>query len=183
MGTSRVLAVGPVAVDSLMVATAIAPLAAPNTPQCITLAITLAVMVGSIEPLMGLFRLGFLVNFLSRSIISGFISGAALIIVLSQVKHLLGVRIPWRAKSLSGEFLSRFKYGVSVHYYRTINCSHGDAFHLIILFLPQTCLATVIITAVYKLIDLTTLKRMWAYDKIDAIAWLVTFTGVLALGV
>jgi SulP family sulfate permease len=50
-------------------------------------------------------------------------------------------------------------------------------------FLPQTVLAAIIITAVYKLIDLATLKRMWAYDKADAIAWIVTFIGVLALGV
>jgi SulP family sulfate permease len=50
-------------------------------------------------------------------------------------------------------------------------------------FLPQTCLASTIITAVYKLIDFATLKRMWNYDKADAIAWLVTFSAVLGLGV
>jgi SulP family sulfate permease len=50
-------------------------------------------------------------------------------------------------------------------------------------FLPQTCLAATIITAVYKLIDFATLKRMWNYDKADAIAWLVTFSAVLGLGV
>jgi SulP family sulfate permease len=50
-------------------------------------------------------------------------------------------------------------------------------------FLPQTVLAAIIITAVYKLIDVATLQRMWKYDRTDAIAWLVTFVGVLALGV
>ena len=50
-------------------------------------------------------------------------------------------------------------------------------------FLPQTCLAAIIITAVYKLIDFATLRRMWDYDKADGLAWVVTFFTVLALGV
>jgi SulP family sulfate permease len=50
-------------------------------------------------------------------------------------------------------------------------------------FLPQTCLAAIIITAVYKLIDLGHLQRLWAYDRADALAWLVTFATVMALGV
>jgi SulP family sulfate permease len=50
-------------------------------------------------------------------------------------------------------------------------------------FLPQACLAAIIITAVYKLIDLKTLKRMWVYDRADGIAWLATFLIVLSLGV
>jgi SulP family sulfate permease len=56
--------------------------------------VTLAFLVGAIEVVMGLLRLGFLVNFLSRSVTSGFISGAAVIIGFSQVKHLLGLKIP-----------------------------------------------------------------------------------------
>lgn len=94
LGTSRVLAVGPVAVDSLMVAAAIAPLSPQNVPETISLAITLAFLVGSLELLMGILRLGFLMNFFSRSVISGFISGAAIIIAFSQIKHLLGLQIP-----------------------------------------------------------------------------------------
>jgi SulP family sulfate permease len=50
-------------------------------------------------------------------------------------------------------------------------------------FLPQACLAAIIITAVYRLIDFATLRRMWIYDKADAIAWLSTFISVLSLGV
>ena len=50
-------------------------------------------------------------------------------------------------------------------------------------FLPQACLAAIIITAVYQLIDLSTFKRMWSYDRADGIAWLATFLIVLSLGV
>jgi SulP family sulfate permease len=94
LGTSRVLSVGPVAVDSLMVAAAISKLASPNTSQYLSLVLTLAFLIGCIEILMGFFRLGFLVDFLSRSVISGFISGAAIVIAFSQVKQLFGLKIP-----------------------------------------------------------------------------------------
>ena len=93
-GTSRVLAVGPVAVDSLMVGATVSQLAPQDSPDYLALALTLAFLVGIIELSMGLLRLGFLVNFLSRSVISGFISGAALIIAFSQVKHLFGLNVP-----------------------------------------------------------------------------------------
>jgi sulfate permease, SulP family len=94
IGTSRVLAVGPVAVDSLMVAAAIANFSPQSTPEYLALAMTLAFLVGAIEICMGVLRLGLLVNFLSRAVTSGFISGTAIIITFSQVKHLLGLKIP-----------------------------------------------------------------------------------------
>ncbi len=94
IGTSRVLAVGPVAVDSLMVAAAIANFSPQKPSAYLALAVTLAFLVGAIEIVMGVLQLGFLVNFLSRSVTSGFISGAAVIIGFSQVKHLLGLKIP-----------------------------------------------------------------------------------------
>ena len=78
LGTSRLISVAPVALDSLMVAAAIAPLAAENTPQYLGLALLLALLIGVIDILMGVFRLGFLVNFLSQAVISGFISAAAI---------------------------------------------------------------------------------------------------------
>jgi SulP family sulfate permease len=90
-GTSRQLAVGPVAMVSLLTATGIGMLAEGGTETYIALAIALAVFVGLIQFLLGAFRLGFLVNFLSHPVISGFTSAAALIIGLSQLKHLLGV--------------------------------------------------------------------------------------------
>lgn len=94
MGTSRQLAVGPVAMVSLLTAAGIGVIAEGGTAQYIALAITLALMVGVIQFLLGVFRLGFLVNFLSHPVISGFTSAAALIIGLSQLKHLIGVDIP-----------------------------------------------------------------------------------------
>ena len=94
LGTSRLISVAPVALDSLMAGAAIAPLAAENTPEYLGLALLLALMIGTIDILMGVFRLGFLVNFLSQAVISGFISAAAIVIGFSQVKHLLGLKIP-----------------------------------------------------------------------------------------
>jgi len=93
-GTSRQLAVGPVAMVALLIATGVSQLAEPGTNQFISLAILLALLVGVIQLVLGLFRLGFIVNFLSHPVISGFTSAAALIIGFSQLKHLLGVEIP-----------------------------------------------------------------------------------------
>jgi SulP family sulfate permease len=94
MGTSRQLAVGPVAMVSLLTASGISTLAEQGTDVFIQYAIVLALMVGIIQFLLGLFRLGFLVNFLSHPVISGFTSAAALIIGLSQLQHLIGVKLP-----------------------------------------------------------------------------------------
>lgn len=94
LGTSRQLAVGPVAMVSLLTAAGIGALADGGTETYIMLAVALALFVGVIQFLLGAFRLGFLVNFLSHPVISGFTSAAALIIGLSQLKHLLGVNIP-----------------------------------------------------------------------------------------
>lgn len=93
LGTSRQLAVGPVAMVSLLTAAGVSVLAESGTDSYISLAITLALLVGIIQFLLGLFRMGFLVSFLSHPIISGFTSAAALIIGLSQLKHLLGVEM------------------------------------------------------------------------------------------
>jgi SulP family sulfate permease len=90
-GTSRQLAVGPVAMVSLLTASGVGVLAQAGTEAFIGLAILLAFMVGALQFLMGAFRLGFLVSFLSHPVISGFTSAAALIIGFSQLKHLLGI--------------------------------------------------------------------------------------------
>ncbi len=348
-GTSRVLAVGPVAVDSLMVGAAVSQLAPQDSPDYLAFALTLAFLVGIIELAMGLLRLGFLVNFLSRSVISGFISGAALIIAFSQVKHLFGLSVPstdsffellfvlirnlpqtnWIALALGlvsvvillyfnkplvkqlkrrgwsdrkilpvaksapllvvilgtlvvsslqldqtagikvvGEipqglpsftlpllnvqtwqmllptalaialvgYMEGFAGGQALASKRrekidanqelvgfgvanlgasftggypvtggvsrsVVNYSAGANTGLasmitgcllavtvmfltsLFYFLPQACLAAIIITAVYKLIDLATFKRMWSYDRADGFAWLATFLIVLSLGV
>jgi SulP family sulfate permease len=94
LGTSRQLAVGPVAMVSLMTAAAVGAQTEPGSAQYIEYAVLLALMVGGVQWLMGVARLGFLANFLSHPVISGFTSAAALIIGLSQLKHLVGVDIP-----------------------------------------------------------------------------------------
>ena len=93
LGTSRQLAMGPVAMDSLLVAAGLGVLAVSGVDEYIALAILLTFMVGTIQLLLGLFRMGFLVNFLSKPVISGFTSAAAVIITFSQLKHLLGTDI------------------------------------------------------------------------------------------
>jgi SulP family sulfate permease len=90
-GTSRVLAVGPVAVVSLMTAAALGNLALQGTTEYLLAAITLAFMSGVMLTLMGLLRLGFLANFLSHPVIAGFISASGILIATSQFKHILGV--------------------------------------------------------------------------------------------
>lgn len=93
MGTSRQLAVGPVAMDSLLVASGLGALAISGIDEYIAMAIFLALFMGLIQLVLGLLRMGFLVNFLSKPVISGFTSAAAIIIGLSQLKHLLGTSI------------------------------------------------------------------------------------------
>lgn len=94
LGTSRTLAVGPVAIVSLMVAAGVTPLAEPGSASYVALALTLALLVGLIQALMGVVRIGFLVNFLSHPVLAGFTSAAAIVIGFSQVKHLLGIQTP-----------------------------------------------------------------------------------------
>jgi len=90
-GTSRVLAVGPVAVVSLMTAASVGNLALQGTGEYIAAAITLALMSGLMLLAMGVFKLGFLANFLSHPVIAGFITATGLLIALSQLKHILGI--------------------------------------------------------------------------------------------
>jgi SulP family sulfate permease len=92
-GTSRQLAVGPVAMVSLLVATGVGAVAGADGALYISLAVVLALLVGALQLVLGLARFGFLVNFLSHPVLTGFTSAAALIIGLSQLKHLLGVEI------------------------------------------------------------------------------------------
>ncbi len=92
-GTSRYISVGPVAIDSLLTAAAVAPLADGDPGRYLALASALAVMVGILQTGAGLARLGALVNFLSTPVISGFTSAAALTIAMSQLKDLLGITV------------------------------------------------------------------------------------------
>ena len=92
LGTSRFLALGPVAIDSLLVAVGLGAIAA-SPSDYISMAIFLAIFVGSIQLILGLLRMGFLVNFISKPVTSAFISAAALIILVGQFKTLLGLEI------------------------------------------------------------------------------------------
>lgn len=91
-GTSRTLSVGPVAVASLMTAAALAPLAEAGSTEYVAGAVLLTVMSGIMLTLMGVLRLGFLANFLSHPVISGFITASGIVIAASQLKHIFGVQ-------------------------------------------------------------------------------------------
>lgn len=90
-GTSRALAVGPVAVVSLMTAAAVGQVAEAGTMGYALAALTLAFLSGAILLAMGVFRLGFLANFLSHPVIAGFITASGILIAASQLKHVLGI--------------------------------------------------------------------------------------------
>ena len=90
-GTSRALAVGPVAVVSLLTASAIGQVADAGTAGYAVAALTLAGLSGAFLVLLGVFRLGFLANFLSHPVIAGFITASGILIATSQLKHILGV--------------------------------------------------------------------------------------------
>ncbi len=111
MGTSRQLAIGPVALIALLISTGVGAYAKPDTPEFIGMTILLSLLVGIIQAAMGLLRLGFLVNFLSHPVISGFTSGAALIIGFSQLKHLVGIPLPstQQLPELIGFFVSHIR--------------------------------------------------------------------------
>ncbi len=94
LGTSRRLAVGPAAIDSLLTAAALAPMAAGDPVVYATAAAALALLVGAIQATTGALRLGFIVNFLSLPVLRGFTAGAAVLIIASQLGPLLGLRLP-----------------------------------------------------------------------------------------
>lgn len=91
LGSSMVQAVGPVAITAIMTYSVLTPLAAPGSPQYVAFAATLSLISGVMVLACGFMRLGFLSQLLSRPVISGFISGSAILIVISQMKYLLGV--------------------------------------------------------------------------------------------
>ena len=90
-GTSRALAVGPVAVVSLMTAAAVGNLALQGTAEYAAAAVVLAFLSGLMLVLMGVFRLGFIANFLSHPVIAGFITASGILIAASQLRHVLGI--------------------------------------------------------------------------------------------
>jgi SulP family sulfate permease len=90
-GTSRTLSVGPVAVVSLMTATAVGKVAQTGSADYMVAAIAMAMISGLMLLVMGILRFGFMANFLSHPVVSGFITASGIIIALSQVRHILGI--------------------------------------------------------------------------------------------
>ncbi len=94
LGTSRQMSIGPVAVSAILVMSGISQLAEPFSDQYITLTIFAGLLIGLTQIILSILSLGFLVNFLSHPVIAGFISAAAVIILISQLKDLMGIEIP-----------------------------------------------------------------------------------------
>ncbi len=92
-GSSQHLSTGPAALVSFLVLTALVPIAKPESPEFIALAIILALIIGLIQLLMGIFKLGFIMNFISHSVISGFTTAAAIIIAATQIPNLFGFSV------------------------------------------------------------------------------------------
>ena len=109
IGGSRQLGVGPTAISSLLTAAGLAHLSRGDPVVAVELAATLALIVGLMRIALGLGRLGFMVSFLSRPVLSGFTSAAAILIGTSQLKHLLGIKLQHteRVHAILAEAVSR----------------------------------------------------------------------------
>ncbi len=110
-GTSRQLAVGPVAMVSLLASVGVSKLAGPGSKDYLSLMLLLTFMTGVLQLLLGVLRMGFVVNFLSHAVISGFTSAAAIVIGLSQLKHLLGIPL----ESQENIFALLYEAGRKIH--------------------------------------------------------------------
>ena len=107
-GTSRALAVGPVAVVSLLTASAVGQIAQQGTAGYAAAALTLAFLSGAFLVLMGVLRLGFMANLLSHPVIAGFIAASGILIATSQIRHILGI-------PTGGDTLPRMVAGIAAH--------------------------------------------------------------------
>lgn len=113
-GSSNQLATGPVAVVSLLTASALATLAPPGSDQFIALAIMMTLLVGLIQLALGVFKLGVIVNFLSHPVIVGFTNAAAIIIALSQLSKIMGVSMA-RSEFFINDIIGVFKQVGDTH--------------------------------------------------------------------
>jgi len=129
LGTSRQLAVGPVAMDSLLVAAGLGALSIVDPSQYIQMAIVLALLMGALQFILGLLRMGFIVSFLSKPVINGFTAAAAIIIGLSQLQHLLG--IPVAQSNKIQEFASTFLQSTTPIHLPTLIIGLGSVLLLI----------------------------------------------------
>lgn len=147
LGTSRQLSIGPVAVSALLVLAGISQLAEPGSGEYIGLVILTGLLIGILQASMGLFKLGFLVNFLSHPVIIGFTSAAAVIIAVSQLKYLFGFDIP-RFAHLYETVAYAFSHLDQMHWPTFIICSGGILLQLAIKkwmpFLPGALIITIL---------------------------------------
>lgn len=102
LGTSPQLSIGPVAISSLLVYAGLVQIAEPMTQSYIELALLLGLAVGIFQIMLGFLKLGFMANYMSLPVINGFVSGAAILIIFSQVKHILGVTLPKETSFIDG---------------------------------------------------------------------------------
>ena len=114
LGRSRELALGPGALDTLLIGVTIGSLSMASNPNAATVAAVIAFQVAMIQIVLGLLRGGFLINFLSKPVITGFTSAAALTIAISQVKHLLGMDID-RSSRFYEEFWQLVTHVEEIH--------------------------------------------------------------------
>lgn len=132
-GSSRQLAVGPVAIVSLLTLSGVSTLAEPGSASFIAYAALLALMVGLLQFILGILKAGFITNFLSHAVISGFTSAAAIIIGLSQLKHLLGLKLE-STENVFAVLLANFQHLAETH---LITFGIGFASILILLFFKR----------------------------------------------
>lgn len=121
-GTSRQMSIGPVAISALLVLAGVSQIAEPFSAEYVSLVILTGLLVGAAQVLLSLFRLGFLVNFISHPVIIGFTSAAAIIIAISQFKDVLGFPVP------------RFDYAYEKVQYVLTHLSETNLFSTILCF-------------------------------------------------
>jgi SulP family sulfate permease len=152
-GSSPLLAVGPVALTSILVFGSLSSLAAPETGEWIALAIWLALYSGLFQLLLGLFRMGSIANLVSQPVVTGFINAAAVIIMLSQLPQLLGVSFHPRQWTVPAEFITLSR-GTSIT--AVFGCSAVLLLYLLRRFaprLPGVLLVTVLGILASRLFD------------------------------
>ena len=153
-GTSRQLSVGPTALVSLLILAGVGQFAETGTEAFISMAIATALIAGVIQILLGVFRLGFLINFLSHPVIAGFTSAAAFIIGFSQLRNLLRIDIP--RSNLIHETVIDTMRNIGDTHWPTVALGFGGIAFILLLKrinkgIPGTLLAVVASTAVVYL--------------------------------
>lgn len=155
-GSSRHLAIGPVAVSALLVFAGLSQLAEPLSPLYIELAIFTGLLIGLAQMLMSALRLGMLVNFISHPVISGFTSAAAVIVIISQLKDVFGLDVPRSENQM--QLLKHIVFHLSEFNWLTLLLSTGSLTVLLVLKrwsrrIPGALVVVVVATVISWLFD------------------------------